>query len=331
MEWIAEVDCTLQTTKEWRSLKEVKQYLEENLPLLSAKSYQGGDYKSGFPYSLESLFCLRGSSKKSRGEWLTSDAIHMEILSLKKELRERNSPGYVFILPPFHWDTDSTVALPESESLKKRRAGSGKFTKKHAQHFLRSLEQQKDELTTAAADYLAKGAVYTVVNKCGNHWLSVEACIRTRSVLVYDPADTLGPRAGSGSDKYFTKVRAVLDLLLEKRTVPRPLLKFHEWKTAWASGGQQFSTGDSVNCGVYAVEWIRFRVQSAVLFRRELERKERTSLLRERLRQTTLSVFDGHFINKLRMHIAEFALREIKRIQSERGQGEGQKEENDEK
>ena len=96
--------------------------------------------------------------------------------------------------------------------------------------------------------------------------------------------------------------------------MPSPPLKYNEWTTEWTHGGQQSLLKDWVNCGVYAIEWINFRIHSAILHRRKREAEENANFLRERLRDTGMSAHDSQFMEKQRMVMAEFALREIKRI-----------------
>ena len=315
LQWVSSVDCSLEVVSEMKRLEAAKEFLQREVPSLRAVNYQGGEFKSGFEYTLKALFSLRGQLGDCRGQWLTSDAVHIGILFLRRKLHKQLG-SEVFILPPLQWDVDSTTANYDRESFKKLKSKS-RSSAAQGEHFLRILENQKEKLLDADAENLGGAVIYTVVNRAGNHWLGLEACIRTRAVLVYDPADVLEARSGDGSEKYFTRLRSVLDCLLQRKEVPPPPLKYNEWTTEWTHGGQQSLLKDWVNCGVYAIEWINFRIQSAILHRRKREAEENANFLRERLRDTGMSAHDSQFMEKQRMVMAEFALREIKRIQAE--------------
>ena len=71
-----------------------------------------------------------------------------------------------------------------------------------------------------------------------------------------------------------------------------------------------------MNCGVYVLEWIKFRLLSAVGHRERLEDEAGKSFLREEMRETSMAVFDWQYIEKARMLIADFALKEMKRLQA---------------
>ena len=92
--------------------------------------------------------------------------------------------------------------------------------------------------------------------------MAVEACVRMKKALVYDPA--LSDQAISQGDPsyYFTKLRGVLEKLLSEIKVPSPYGA--EWRCSYAKGGQQRVEIDSVSCGLYSVEWIKHRLRTAI-------------------------------------------------------------------
>ena len=151
---------------------------------------------------------MRGSSSFSKEAWLTSDSIHVGVLLLRKEFQEELG-STAFVLPPLQWDFDSSVGDPLHDGCKKK-AGSNNVEKNEGEHFLNILKRQGEDLVTAPAAVLERAVIYTVVNRGGNHWLGLEACVRTRCVLVYDPADTLGARPGCGSEKYFGRLQTLV-------------------------------------------------------------------------------------------------------------------------
>ena len=312
IEWVSNIDESMETIAERKKLENSKGYVMREFPLLKAINFQGRNFKSGFAFFLESFLSLRGCIGHCKGRWLTSDAVHMGILRLREEF-ERDLGSTVFVLPPLQWDSDSIFdehfeGLRKSRSLLKKTKGEG-------EHFYEILLNQRETLMDATERNLESAVVYTVVNKSGNHWIGLEACVRTRNVVLYDPADTRGRRDGEESGKYFERMRSVLELLFKRRNVTPPPLKYNQWKISWTKGGQQALSADSVNCGVYVLQWIKFRLKSSVLYRRTLERKEGTSFLREKLRDTTMGVFDSQFFEKDRCLMAEFALREMRRQQ----------------
>ena len=310
LEWVSQMDSSLETLDEVPHMEGMKQYIAKNLRLLKAINYQGGHFKSGFGYHLLSFLRLRGQSANSRGQWFTSDTIHMGILLLRKEL-QREIGATTFLLPPLQWDTDSEMGRIMTSEEKMQEA----LGQDSGENLLRLLSNQRDPIVVADATELERAVVYTVVNKGGNHWLGVEACLRTRNVLVYDPADLYGARTGDGSEKYFSKLRSLLELVLKEKDVRPPPLKYNEWNTAWAHGGQQIILGDSANCGVYAIEWIRHRIMSAVKHRVMAEKKEGAKFLRQKMRETAMNTFDTQFLNKVRLRIAVFALKEMRHLQ----------------
>ena len=138
------------------------------------------------------------------------------------------------------------------------------------------LQKQKDPFVLGSPVNIAHSVVYAVicVNEC--HWLAIEACVRTKEVLVYDPA-LERKRVGSASpDRYFVRLGAVIDLLLCDRGI-RSSDEEVAWNIQLAEGGQQNLLTDSVNCGVYCLEWIKFRVTTAV--RSRLLREDRKSVV----------------------------------------------------
>ena len=306
LSWVDNVDSSLDTIEEAKKIDAEKRFIKTELSSLRATDYQGGDFKSDFAYCMRSLLRLKGTTEHSRGRWLTSDAIHMGVLLIRKELRGILGPA-VFVLPPLEWDTEQTAS--GMEVSKKGEAG---------EQTIDILAKQEEEITDASPRDPGRSVIYTVINKGGTHWLAIEICVRTRNVLVYDPADALGARQADGSEKYFTRLRFFLEALLSKKSVPPPPLKHSEWKCGWTRGGQQCISSDSVNCGIYALEWIKFRFHSAVRHRRMTENEKGATFLREKMRDTTMNTFDDHFIEKARIKIAHFALHEIRRIARER-------------
>ena len=312
--WISEIDPAMETLEEGKSVRRAKEYVLEEMPLLRAANYQGGRQKSGFGYFLESFFRLRGFSGSSRGLWLSSDTIHIAVLRLQSELREELGRS-VFILPPLNWNSESCFQNGRSRACKK---SNKSFGREEGANILRVLRSQGENMLQATPRELEKSVIYTVVNKGGNHWLGLEADVRTRSVLVYDPADNMEVRVGAGSEKHFTRLQIVLDLLLEEKEVSPPQLQWNEWKTSWTRGGQQILSLDAVNCGVYVVEWIKFRFHSSVLYRRRQEQEKGVRFLRKKLRDTVMCTFDEHYINKSRLLITEYSLRQMRKYQRER-------------
>ena len=123
--WVSLIDQTLETLEEARKVQRAKNYIEKEFPFLKAANFQGGKFKSGFSYCLDSVLKLRGSYGSCRGQWFTSDTLHMAILFLRKELEKELGSG-VFILPPLHWDSDTcareatcTRNLKKATSLRK--------------------------------------------------------------------------------------------------------------------------------------------------------------------------------------------------------------------
>ena len=147
----------------------------------------------------------------------------MGILLLRKELQRKIGAKF-FLLPPLQWDTDSWIGQFMASEEKMQEASG----KDRGENLLRLLSNQGDPIVDASSAELERGVVYTVVNKGGNHSLGVEACLRTRSVLVYDPADPSGARTGDGSERYFSKLRRLLELLLERKNARPPPLKYNE-------------------------------------------------------------------------------------------------------
>ena len=292
-----------------------KVYVKDTLGSLAPADWQCDNGNRGFAYHLRSLFRFRGSSGVTMGRWLDSDAIQMCLLSTEKTLSVCLRK-FVFLLPPFQWEAGYSRRL----GLRLRSSNTGCSGPKsgicgtQAERYVDLLRKQKDPIISAGPLNLAFSVVYAVINKDGSHWLALEVCTRTKRVLVYDPALSKASAGGEDPTQYFVRVRNVLELLFKDQKAP--VEERLEWQCAFADGGQQKIETDPSNCGIYAIEWIKFRIEAAVERRRWMEEKELASHYSEKgLRETKMAPMKVKEIDACRLRNAHSALVEIKRLQ----------------
>ena len=292
-----------------------KAYIREAVESLSPKNWQCNNERRGFAYNLRSVFRFSGDS---RGEdsWLDSDGIWMGILSIQKEMDE-SLKSFVFFMPTFEWDVGYFRRLRSRErgGTSKTGGSEGEF-RNRTEYFVDLLRRQREPVALACASHLSNAVIYAVVNKGECHWVAVEACVRAREALVYDPAGVGLPETIEGAERYFFKLRGVLEALLHEKKIAD--VEKRKWNCTFADGGQQDIALDSVNCGIYSLEWIRFRIRTAVKPRAVREQKQGFTYLPERLRETRMRPLEECEKDARRLRLARDALSEIKRLQYRR-------------
>ena len=88
-----------------------------------------------------------------------------------------------------------------------------------------------------------------------------------------------------------------------------------EWKCRYADGGQQ---KDTSNCGIYAVEWIQFRVRTAVERRRLKEADNRFKYLEEKRRETKTKPLESCELESRTLCYANASLATIRKLRAEK-------------
>ena len=234
LEWVTCVDPENRfQLKEELAIHRSKLFVKEYLGSLPAANWQCDNGKRGFAYNLRSLVRFRGSLGRKMGEWLDSDSLEMCLLAIKAKMKARMR-NFVFFMPLFQWDLCSSKrAGLRARSLKQiYGGGGGKQGRDQAEYLLELLKKQEEPIVSAEPCHLGHGVVYALVNKEQNHWLAVEACVRMKEALVYDPALSDQEKGGGDPAYYFTKLRGVLEKLLSEKNVPSPYGA--EWRCLYA-------------------------------------------------------------------------------------------------
>ena len=286
LDWVRCIDPANKfELKEELAIHRSKLYVKGALESLSPANWQCDNGKHGFAYNLRSLFRFRGSVREKLGKWLDSDALQMCLLSIRSKMEPRMKK-FVFLMPLFQWDLDSSKRLGLRMKSSKQLFGgaSGNHGKGQTEYLIELLEKQSEAIVSAEPIDLGHAVVYASVNKEQNHWLAVEACLRMKEAIVYDPAMSSLTESAEDPAHYFEKLRSVLELLLLHKEVTSP--NESEWKCCYDKGGQQKIEDDAINCGLYAVQWIKHRLRTVVARRLSKEENYNFSYIDESLGDT---------------------------------------------
>ena len=90
------------------------------------------------------------------------------------------------------------------------------------------------------------------------------------------------------------------------------------WNVHFAEGGQQNLRTYSVNCGVYCLEWIKFRATTAVRSRLLREREQGRRYIIEKLTESRMKDLEPYAVDSRRLCMASEALDSIKELSLER-------------
>ena len=213
--------------------------------LLNAHPFRNlGDGRE-LSFNMGSLLRLRGTIRISRPLWLDSDCISIALCRIQDSVR-RGLRDRIYFLPPYPWTDTAAV-------------GSRMYDPSVT---YKLLEDAEHPLLALDSKELRRSLVYTVANVSNAHWVALEACLATKRICIYDPAEKGGfdlPR--SEICDRFVSFFAELSV---RKCVP---WLAEPWRIRQTLGGQQEFAKDAVNCGVISTEWISFRINSDVFLR----------------------------------------------------------------